>query len=145
MNWQGFYAGVQGGYGSSDENLNGSVSNMITPLVQDNVLQQMDIPDWNLPLGKQSSRTGGFGGFAGYNWQFEDVVMGVEMSYLHANFGGTSSASVKPRIGNDSMPRPSPPKVLSTARNDAARAADTVSSRRTMPRGASASGITHWN
>ena len=25
-NWQGFYAGVQGGYGSSDENFNGSTS-----------------------------------------------------------------------------------------------------------------------
>lgn len=93
VNWQGFYAGVQGGYGSSDENFTGSTSNMIAPLLDHNVLQEMDVANWNLGLGKQSSRSGGFGGFAGYNWQYDDVVMGVEMSYLHADFGGSSTAS----------------------------------------------------
>ena len=93
VNWQGFYAGVQGGYGSSDENFTGSTSNMMASLLDHNVLQQMDVANWNLGLGKQSSRSAGFGGFTGYNWQYDDVVFGVEMSYLHGDFGGSSTAS----------------------------------------------------
>jgi outer membrane immunogenic protein len=55
--------------------------------------QALGVAEWNLGLGKQSSRTTGFGGFAGYNSQWDDVVIGLEASYLHGNFGGLASAS----------------------------------------------------
>src|ERR1700681_395148 len=87
VNWQGFYVGGQAGYGSSDENFNGSTSNMIAALVANNIIQQTGVANWNLHLGKQSSRTSGYGGFAGYNWQWEDAVLGLEASYLHGSFG----------------------------------------------------------
>ena len=35
----------------------------------------------------------GYGAFAGYNSQWDDVVVGVEMSYLHGKFGGSTTAS----------------------------------------------------
>ena len=38
-NWQGFYAGVQGGYGVSDENFNGSTSNMTKALLADTLIE----------------------------------------------------------------------------------------------------------
>ena len=98
-NWQGFYVGGQAGYGSSDENLNGSTNNMVQALIANNVIQQMGVGDWNLNLGKQSARTSAYGGFAGYNWQWDDVVLGMEASYLHGNFGGTASATQGPLIG----------------------------------------------
>ncbi len=37
VNWQGFYVGGQAGYGSSDENFNGSTSNMVAALIANNV------------------------------------------------------------------------------------------------------------
>jgi opacity protein-like surface antigen len=98
VNWQGFYVGGQAGYGSSDENFNGSTSNMIAALVANNVIQQTGVAQWNLNLGKESQRSSGFGGFTGYNWQWDDVVVGVEASYLHGSFGGTTSASEGPLI-----------------------------------------------
>jgi outer membrane immunogenic protein len=98
VNWQGFYAGGQGGYGASDENFNGSTSNMIAALVANNVVQQTGVAQWNLNLGKESQRSSGYGGFAGYNWQWDDVVLGLEASYLHGSFGGTTSASEGPLI-----------------------------------------------
>jgi outer membrane immunogenic protein len=92
VNWRGFYIGAQGGYGSSDANLNGSNSNMLAALISDDVIQQMGVAQWNLGLGKDSARAPGYGAFTGYNWQWDDVVAGVEMSYLHGSFGGKSTA-----------------------------------------------------
>jgi outer membrane immunogenic protein len=93
VNWRGFYVGGQAGYGSSDENFNGSNTTLLNGLLDHNVLQEADVANWNLGLGKVSSQSPGYGGFAGYNWQWDDVVLGLEGSYLHGTFGGKSSAS----------------------------------------------------
>jgi outer membrane immunogenic protein len=93
VNWQGYYIGGQAAYGSSDENFNGSTSNLVAPLIANNVIQQMGVADWNLQLGKQSGRAPGYGAFAGYNSQWDDVVIGLEASYLHGKFGGKASAN----------------------------------------------------
>jgi outer membrane immunogenic protein len=93
VNWQGFYFGVQGGYGSSDENFSGSNATMLAALLDHNVIEQMQVSQWNLGLGKQSSRAPGYGAFTGYNWQWDDVVIGLEGSYLHGSFGGENHAT----------------------------------------------------
>jgi opacity protein-like surface antigen len=94
VNWEGFYVGGQGAYGSSDENFNGSTSNMMAALLANTIIEsEMGVSRWNLGLGKESARSSSFGAFAGYNWQWEDVVVGLEASYLHGKFGGSTSAS----------------------------------------------------
>jgi len=94
VNWQGSYIGVQGGYGSSDENFKGSTSNMMAALLADTLIEsEMGVSQWNLGLGKASQRTSGYGAFVGYNAQWDDVVLGLEFSYLHGKFGGSASAS----------------------------------------------------
>ena len=94
VNWQGFYVGGQGGYGSSDENFNGSTNNMMAALLSDTLIEhEMGVSQWNLGLGKASQRTSGYGAFGGYNAQWEDVVIGLEASYLHGAFGGSATAS----------------------------------------------------
>jgi opacity protein-like surface antigen len=98
VNWQGYYVGLQGGYGSSDENFNGSTSNMVAALIANNVIQEMGVGQWNLQLGKESTRAPGFGGFAGYNSQWGDVVLGLEGSYLHGSFGGMAKATEGPLV-----------------------------------------------
>jgi opacity protein-like surface antigen len=71
---------------------------MLNALLDHNVIQDMDVANWNLGLGKNSARAPGYGGFAGYNWQWDEVVLGLEGSYLHGSFGGQSSA-VKELVG----------------------------------------------
>jgi len=94
VNWEGFYVGGQGAYGSSDENFNGSTSNMIAALLANTIIEsEMGVSRWNLGLGKESARSSSYGAFAGHNWQWEDVVLGLEASYLHGTFGGATSAS----------------------------------------------------
>ncbi len=94
VNWQGYYIGGQAGYGSSDENFKGSTSNMIAAMLANTTIEsQMQVSQWNLGLGKQSVRSSGYGAFAGYNSQWDDVVLGLEASYLHGGFGGASTAT----------------------------------------------------
>jgi outer membrane immunogenic protein len=93
-NWQGYYVGGQAGYGSSDENFNGSTRSLTSALLANTLIESaMGVSQWNLGLGKNSSRSSGYGAFAGYNSQWTDVVFGVEASYLHGKFGGSTSAS----------------------------------------------------
>ena len=92
VNWNGFYIGGQAGYGSSDENFTGSNSNMIAALLDHNLIQDMQVSSWNLGMGKVSARPAVYGAFTGYNWQWDDVVAGVEASWVHGSLGGTSSA-----------------------------------------------------
>lgn len=92
VNWQGYYIGGQAGYGSSDENFKGSTRTMVAALLANTTIEnEMQVSQWNLGLGKSSARTTGFGGFAGYNSQWDDVIVGLEASYLHGGFGGSST------------------------------------------------------
>lgn len=97
--WQGFYIGGQGAYGSSDVHFSGSNGSMLSSLIANNIIQQMGVAGWDLQLGGVSQRSTGFGGFAGYNWQWDDVVVGLEASYLHGTFGATTSAQAGPLVG----------------------------------------------
>src|SRR3954454_430492 len=109
VNWQGYYIGGQGGYGSADENFTGS--KMFTdPLFRamyapnSSLLAADPIIGGSVPLsplvfGKATARTSGYGAFAGYNSQWDDVVIGIEASYLHGDFGGSSTViQTNPRL-----------------------------------------------
>jgi outer membrane immunogenic protein len=93
VNWQGFYVGGQAGYGTADMTFSGSTASIANSLLANTVLNPGGAIS-SLPLGGKVSVHGdGFGGFAGYNSQWTDVVLGVELSYLHASFNGAASGS----------------------------------------------------
>jgi outer membrane immunogenic protein len=93
-NWEGYYIGAQAGVGESDMNFTGSTQNIAARLLSGLALEQADqVSSWPL-LGKTSQRGNGWGGFAGYNSQWDDVVIGVELSYIHGKFGGTQTGSM---------------------------------------------------
>ena len=72
--WTGFYAGLNGGWGWSNQN------------------------DWNTIGGEGSSFIGGgklngglFGGQAGYNWQMNTLLVGMQIDGDWANIKGTAA------------------------------------------------------
>jgi outer membrane immunogenic protein len=96
VNWSGFYLGGQGGYGSSDMNFGGSNQTMTATMLANTVIEsELGVSRWPLNLGKSTAQSSAFGAFSGYNWQWDDVVLGVEASYMHGSFGGSSSASMR--------------------------------------------------
>ncbi len=95
VNWQGYYIGGQAGYGSADMDFSNSSSDQLSRLLANTAIESgMGVSQWPLATGKSSQRQSAFGGFVGYNGQWEDVVLGVEASYMHGNFNGSSTATV---------------------------------------------------
>lgn len=86
--WQGYYVGGQASYGSVTSKVAGSANSD---------LQSTFTPPNNVgynwqPLGSAHSNTTGFGGFAGYNSQWEDVVLGLEANYIHDGIGSITNS-----------------------------------------------------
>ena len=77
--WQGFYLGGQAGYGAS------------TMDFQDVSADYATTTTWP-GLPGATHRSSSFGGFVGYNAQFEDVLIGIEGNYMHGVFSGASFA-----------------------------------------------------
>jgi opacity protein-like surface antigen len=89
VNWQGYYIGGQIDYGSIDSKL---------PTTINSDMQSTFVPpagvayNWQ-PLGQAHSLNSGYGAFAGYNSQWEDVVVGLEANYIHGGFRAYSSST----------------------------------------------------
>ena len=89
VNWQGYYVGGQADYGSI-------TSKMPSGINSD--LQSTFFPppgvtyNW-LGLGQARSTNSGYGAFAGYNSQWDDVVLGLEANYLHGGFRANSAST----------------------------------------------------
>jgi opacity protein-like surface antigen len=90
--WQGYYVGGQAEYGSITSKLPASINDD---------LQSTFIPPPSIPggqfynwrgLGPAHENNSGYGGFAGYNSQWDDVVVGVEANYMHSQFRPTASS-----------------------------------------------------
>lgn len=93
--WEGFYIGAQAGYGSGDTKFSGSNSDLTAGLVANTlVASETGVASWPLSFSNQSGRSEVYGGFAGYNSQWDDVVIGIEMSYMRGKFGGASSGDM---------------------------------------------------
>jgi opacity protein-like surface antigen len=92
-NWQGFYIGGQASYGAADMDFTNSGQDLLKKLLNNvDVQDKFDIASWPLQQ-KTSTQNSGFGGFFGYNAQWTDVVVGVELNYIHGKFFNSSSGS----------------------------------------------------
>ncbi|MBX9711988.1 MAG: porin family protein [Xanthobacteraceae bacterium] len=96
VNWQGYYAGGQAGYGSGDMNFAGSNQGLIGQALGPNNILLDTVSSVSQANGKVSVRQTTFGGFVGYNNQWDDVVLGVEANYMHGKFNGASIAAPVP-------------------------------------------------
>ncbi|HKU07220.1 MAG TPA: outer membrane beta-barrel protein [Bradyrhizobium sp.] len=90
VNWQGFYVGGQADYGAITTKL---------PSGLNADMQATFAPppgftyNWQPLGGMAHSTNGGFGAFAGYNWQWDEAVLGIEGNYLHGAFSSYVSST----------------------------------------------------
>jgi outer membrane immunogenic protein len=78
--WAGFYAGAQVGYSGASYDFSGGVSSLVNFILRGYPTLAGDVSGWNV-LGKSSSSAFTYGGFVGYNAEWEGVILGVELNY----------------------------------------------------------------
>jgi outer membrane immunogenic protein len=94
-NWDGWYAGGQVGYSSTSMDFSQSLVGLTNFIYRDSVLEG---PTSQLSaLTKVGPQGTGFGAFVGRNYQWDDLVFGVEANYNYFNkLTGSSSSSIGP-------------------------------------------------
>jgi outer membrane immunogenic protein len=99
--WEGAFVGGQMGYAGNSANLSGGVEDLVANILRNTLVQnEFQASQWaNLP--KQGVSRPSFGGFMGYNVQYEDAVVGVEVNYKRTNVRMASGDTVA-RVVNTS-------------------------------------------
>lgn len=93
-NWTGFYFGGLAGYTDTNfEPGNGVASLIANHLRQTTIESEMGVSRM-LNIPDFSKRKTSFGGFAGYNFQFGDVVLGIEGDYSRIDVSGSGSDAI---------------------------------------------------
>ena len=95
--WSGFYVGGQIGYGDANTDFSNATQPLVAFSLRNLALESDDfVSTWPV-LGRGSNDAVGYGGFVGYNTQWQDLVLGLESNYTHTAFATT--ASVSPLVG----------------------------------------------
>lgn len=81
--WQGFYAGGHASYSGMNADFTKTIQPLTERIYRSRVLNDV-VPQWEL-LGVEHTTSPGFGGFVGYNWQWDDAIVGVEAGYTRLN------------------------------------------------------------
>ena len=88
-NWDRWYIGGQVDYSSANIDLTHSNQSMTSFILRNTVIQE---PVSQLGLFQAQHAQGvGFGGFVGRNFQWDEVVLGVEANYVYLNSLSTSA------------------------------------------------------
>jgi outer membrane immunogenic protein len=82
--WSGFYFGGQADYSSESADFTNASQPLVASSLRNLTLEVDDHISQLQVLGKSNTRTQGYGGFVGYNTQWQDLVLGLEANYIHA-------------------------------------------------------------
>jgi len=104
-NWDGWYVGGQIGYTSADIDFSHAPKSLTNFMERNSVLQE-PVAAWQL-LSRNHAQATGFGAFVGRNYQWDDLVFGVEANYNYMNsLSSSSTDSMRRLIVNPSGENP---------------------------------------
>jgi len=83
--WSGFYAGGQYGWSDGNADFSNATSGPVAFALRITTLEAQDAPSSWPVLGRADHGSSSFGGFAGYNTQWQDLIMGLEANFLHTS------------------------------------------------------------
>jgi outer membrane immunogenic protein len=109
-NWDGWYAGGQASYSAVGSDFTNSIVGLSNFIFRDSVLQQ-PTSEFGL-LAKTTTQGTGFGAFVGRNYQWEDLVFGLEANYSY--FSGLASSTHASNSLDIVSSAGNPPGVTST-------------------------------
>jgi outer membrane immunogenic protein len=83
--WSGVYAGGSFSYGGSSVDFSQATQPLLAFVLRNTTLEVADNPSSIPVLGRDTANAAGFGGFVGYNIQYQDLIVGVEGTYTHTH------------------------------------------------------------
>lgn len=91
--WSGFYVGGQVGWADANADFSGATQPLVHYSLRNSTLEdEISVSSWPV-LGSGGSNAVGYGGFVGYNSQWQDLVLGLEGNYTHAGFNLSSATT----------------------------------------------------
>ncbi len=93
MRWAGYYGGAQIGYADARMDFSGATTPLVDYSLRNSALGQTDVSSWDI-LGTANNRATSFGGFIGFNSQWDDIILGLEANYNRTSLSGVSSGSL---------------------------------------------------
>jgi outer membrane immunogenic protein len=91
--WSGFYVGGDFSYNNATVDFTGATAPLVAFSLQGTAAQQQFAPSQLQLLGKGADSAFGFGGFLGYNMQWQDLITGVEANYTRTSLNVTAPSS----------------------------------------------------
>ena len=105
IDWNGIYVGGHGGYSaasSKNNNRYASITNSYFSTIGalENTAFSRSVRDGatNLVASGRTESTGSYGAFAGFNYQFDEAVVGIEADYTRFDQVNSSTSLVKTRF-----------------------------------------------
>lgn len=79
--WDGIYLGGHGGYSASGTEFSTGTGDLVAHILRNTLLEdEAHVSQWTT-LPNEATSGGSFGGFIGYNGQWDDAVVGLELNY----------------------------------------------------------------
>ena len=93
--WSGFYFGGDVGVGRADAEFGKGADNLLIATIQQTIFskQLVGFTSFVPPLSPDNASSTLFGGFAGYNTQWESAILGVEVGYHAASLDASAASS----------------------------------------------------
>lgn len=91
--WSGFYFGGQAGFADVDADFSNATTSPIAYVLRNTALEAASQPSQFPVLGAADHTAIGYGGFAGYNTQWQDLVLGVEANFTHTSISLNAPSS----------------------------------------------------
>ena len=88
--WDGAYAGVHAGASSMATNFGNAASDQVAFILRNTTLQNEFAPSNWTTLPSITTNSLQYGGFIGYNWQWDEVVLGLDIGYTSLNSMSTA-------------------------------------------------------
>src|SRR5579863_7436567 len=96
--WSGFYFGGQLNYSNADTDFSKATQPLLSFSLRELTLEAVDQPSSWPVLGQGSAHASGFGGFVGYNTQWQDLILGLEANYTHSPFSTVAPSTPISRV-----------------------------------------------
>jgi outer membrane immunogenic protein len=92
--WDGFYVGGHVAFLSGGANFGNATQPLVAYILRETAVENLfNVSGWTT-LSKQGSSSNGFGAFAGVNTQWDDVVLGLDVTYVKTSWNATSTDSI---------------------------------------------------